>query len=103
MFLVFYLFFSCICYFFLFLYFFFFFFLMIRRPPRSTPLSLHDALPISDRGCDDPDRPPRRVLGPGEGDRGATWTSRADPGPRRRRERSSHDPVRAKGPSEPSR
>src|SRR3712207_8020532 len=25
-----------------------FFFLMIRRPPRSTPLSLHDALPISD-------------------------------------------------------
>src|SRR2546426_1407791 len=27
--------------------FFFFFFLMIRRPPRSTPLSLHDALPIS--------------------------------------------------------
>src|SRR5947199_6572324 len=23
------------------------FFLMIRRPPRSTPLSLHDALPIS--------------------------------------------------------
>src|SRR5574337_2065222 len=24
----------------------FFFFLMIRRPPRSTPLSLHDALPI---------------------------------------------------------
>src|ERR1041385_9482625 len=22
------------------------FFLMIRRPPRSTPLSLHDALPI---------------------------------------------------------
>src|SRR5471032_654657 len=23
-----------------------FFFLMIRRPPRSTPLSLHDALPI---------------------------------------------------------
>src|SRR2546430_13399251 len=24
-----------------------FFFLMIRRPPRSTPLSLHDALPIS--------------------------------------------------------
>src|SRR6266480_5488428 len=26
--------------------FFFFFFLMIRRPPRSTPLSLHDALPI---------------------------------------------------------
>src|SRR5439155_25182996 len=27
---------------------FFFFFLMIRRPPRSTPLSLHDALPISD-------------------------------------------------------
>src|SRR5258708_28887486 len=25
----------------------FFFFLMIRRPPRSTPLSLHDALPIS--------------------------------------------------------
>src|SRR5260370_23085859 len=25
---------------------FFFFFLMIRRPPRSTPLSLHDALPI---------------------------------------------------------
>src|SRR5688572_33005074 len=29
------------------LYFFFFFFLMIRRPPRSTLLSLHDALPIS--------------------------------------------------------
>src|SRR3712207_7437147 len=29
------------------LYFYFFFFLMIRRPPRSTPLSLHDALPIS--------------------------------------------------------
>src|SRR6266851_7984137 len=28
---------SCLC----------FFFLMIRRPPRSTPLSLHDALPIS--------------------------------------------------------
>src|ERR1022692_2846170 len=27
--------------------FIFFFFLMIRRPPRSTPLSLHDALPIS--------------------------------------------------------
>src|SRR3954449_9958952 len=26
----------------------FFFFLMIRRPPRSTPLSLHDALPIND-------------------------------------------------------
>src|SRR3712207_7214402 len=25
-----------------------FFFLMIRRPPRSTLLSLHDALPISD-------------------------------------------------------
>src|SRR3712207_8930448 len=25
-----------------------FFFLMIRRPPRSTPLSLHDALPIWD-------------------------------------------------------
>src|SRR5256885_6313439 len=25
----------------------FFFFLMIRRPPRSTLLSLHDALPIS--------------------------------------------------------
>src|SRR5256885_16194691 len=25
---------------------FLFFFLMIRRPPRSTPLSLHDALPI---------------------------------------------------------
>src|SRR5256886_17686820 len=25
----------------------YFFFLMIRRPPRSTPLSLHDALPIS--------------------------------------------------------
>src|SRR3712207_8452944 len=24
-----------------------FFFLMIWRPPRSTPLSLHDALPIS--------------------------------------------------------
>src|SRR4051812_50008693 len=24
----------------------FFFFLMMRRPPRSTPLSLHDALPI---------------------------------------------------------
>src|SRR5438477_1947583 len=24
----------------------FFFFLMIPRPPRSTPLSLHDALPI---------------------------------------------------------
>src|ERR1022692_5347682 len=24
-----------------------FFFLMIRGPPRSTPLSLHDALPIS--------------------------------------------------------
>src|SRR5260221_2823754 len=23
---------------------------MIRRPPRSTPLSLHDALPISLRG-----------------------------------------------------
>src|SRR2546430_17640848 len=30
-------------------FFFFFFFLMIRRPPRSTPLSLHDALPISVR------------------------------------------------------
>src|SRR5260221_14402274 len=30
-----------------FLLFFFFFFLMIRRPPRSTLLSLHDALPIS--------------------------------------------------------
>src|SRR5256885_4036469 len=30
--------------------FFHFFFLMIRRPPRSTPLSLHDALPI----CSDP-------------------------------------------------
>src|SRR5438270_5856159 len=29
------------------LFFFFFFFFMIRRPPRSTPLSLHDALPIS--------------------------------------------------------
>src|SRR6267378_8511589 len=27
-----------------------FFFLMIRRPPRSTPLSLHDALPISTYG-----------------------------------------------------
>src|SRR2546429_3218590 len=26
------------------------FFLMIRRPPRSTPLSLHDALPIWERG-----------------------------------------------------
>src|SRR5216684_4390168 len=26
-----------------------FFFLMIRRPPRSTPLSLHDALPICSR------------------------------------------------------
>src|SRR3712207_7250664 len=26
-----------------------FFFLMIRRPPRSTLLSLHDALPISAR------------------------------------------------------
>src|SRR3712207_8296827 len=26
----------------------FMFFLMIRRPPRSTLLSLHDALPISD-------------------------------------------------------
>src|SRR2546430_16835888 len=26
-----------------------FFFLMIRRPPRSTLLSLHDALPISER------------------------------------------------------
>src|SRR2546422_9514426 len=25
-----------------------FFFLMIRRPPRSTLFSLHDALPISD-------------------------------------------------------
>src|SRR2546426_10078549 len=36
---------------------FFFFFLMIRRPPRSTLLSLHDALPISpawpDRGGGD--------------------------------------------------
>src|SRR5260364_485806 len=30
----------------------FFFFLMIRRPPRSTPLSLHDALPISDHLAD---------------------------------------------------
>src|SRR2546421_568115 len=28
---------------------FFFFFLMIRRPPRSTLFSLHDALPISAR------------------------------------------------------
>src|SRR3712207_8408383 len=28
-----------------------FFFLMIRRPPRSTPLSLHDALPILRRPC----------------------------------------------------
>src|SRR3989442_4729513 len=28
----------------------FFFFLMIRRPPRSTLLSLHDALPISQSG-----------------------------------------------------
>src|SRR5258708_21015050 len=27
-------------------FFLFFFFLMIRRPPRSTLLSLHDALPI---------------------------------------------------------
>src|ERR1051326_9635558 len=35
----------------------FVFFLMIRRPPRSTPLSLHDALPIS-RGPSR--RPPRR-------------------------------------------
>src|SRR5690349_24192609 len=26
-----------------------FFFLLIRPPPRSTPLSLHDALPISAR------------------------------------------------------
>src|SRR5206468_11525357 len=36
-----------------FLYFFiyFFFFLMIRRPPRSTLFSLHDALPISRTGC----------------------------------------------------
>src|SRR2546430_3804738 len=31
---------------------------MIRRPPRSTPLSLHDALPIS---------PPRAALGAGPG------------------------------------
>src|SRR6266571_171288 len=30
--------------------FFFFFFLMIRRPPRSTLLSLHDALPICGPG-----------------------------------------------------
>src|SRR2546430_9947765 len=29
-----------------------FFFLMIRRPPRSTLFSLHDALPISGRKCD---------------------------------------------------
>src|SRR3712207_7237693 len=31
-----------------------FFFLMIRRPPRSTPLSLHDALPIWGRRCPRP-------------------------------------------------
>src|SRR5438132_4903702 len=29
--------------------FFLFFFFMLRRPPRSTPLSLHDALPIFSR------------------------------------------------------
>src|SRR2546421_6454976 len=30
---------------------------MIRRPPRSTPLSLHDALPISITGsCGEPPR-----------------------------------------------
>src|SRR3712207_8391079 len=36
------------------------FFLMIRRPPRSTPLSLHDALPIwrHAHGSDDGGLPP---------------------------------------------
>src|SRR2546421_7684380 len=46
--------------FFLCLSFFLFFFLMIRRPPRSTPLSLHDALPIFD---DFARRPFNRLVG----------------------------------------
>src|SRR2546430_12784652 len=36
-----------------------FFFLMIRRPPRSTLFSLHDALPISQRVGGIPDALPR--------------------------------------------
>src|SRR2546425_5477306 len=42
---------------------------MIRRPPRSTPLSLHDALPISNlvvpSGVEDDMRPPRPEEGSG--------------------------------------
>src|SRR3712207_8242103 len=39
-----------------------FFFLMIRRPPRSTPLSLHDALPIYRPRGDGPDGRPGGAL-----------------------------------------
>src|SRR2546430_10299201 len=39
-----------------------FFFLMIRRPPRSTPLSLHDALPISFVSLVEASEPPRKSV-----------------------------------------
>src|SRR2546427_2136218 len=39
---------------------------MIRRPPRSTPLSLHDALPICARRREAP--PPRGRVEPVAGD-----------------------------------
>src|SRR5256886_17203721 len=41
------------------LFFLFFFFLMIRRPPRSTLLSLHDALPIWPCALSQTSTPPR--------------------------------------------
>src|SRR2546422_6975504 len=36
---------------------------MIRRPPRSTPLSLHDALPISSRASTQVSRRPDKSHG----------------------------------------